>query len=361
MEGLIEVIKTEAEIDPLALHDEEEKRPLSVEGNFLKVVFKEIKVEPSDQSYDLLSDIKYEENKVPSLHSVVKFEVEEESCAVKQEQLSDVSVQDDDLAERSVQVECREVDSLLGAAHKCGVCNQHCDDLEDHECTRPFKCDVCDKRFRNKKNVKVHMGCHTDDDGLRKNWYLSNSRQGDKPGTLFTPSEASRVCSSHLKEAEIRIKTRRKRKLLLPTMVPSVFVDFPKHKQLSVSIDRGHKRMVTEIRNNIHTAKKNIPDVDSSTSLNERRISVAEVYETQRKTKATQCSIGNKLILNNIKLQHKRITRKIKKQNQLIKELRLTIRDLKGEVFNFQKQNQKEKHGIENRVTCQTKRSKGRR
>ncbi|XP_069672458.1 uncharacterized protein [Periplaneta americana] len=161
MEGLIEVIKTEAEIDPLALHDEEEKRPLSVEGNFLKVVFKEIKVEPSDQSYDLLSDIKYEENKVPSLHSVVKFEVEEESCAVKQEQLSDVSVQDDDLAERSVQVECREVDSLLGAAHKCGVCNQHCDDLEDHECTRPFKCDVCDKRFRNKKNVKVHMGCHT--------------------------------------------------------------------------------------------------------------------------------------------------------------------------------------------------------
>ncbi|KAJ4425747.1 hypothetical protein ANN_27943 [Periplaneta americana] len=85
----------------------------------------------------------------------------EESCAVKQEQLSDVSVQDDDLAERSVQVECRDVDSLLGAAHKCGVCNQHCDDLEDHECTRPFKCDVCDKRFRNKKNVKVHMGCHT--------------------------------------------------------------------------------------------------------------------------------------------------------------------------------------------------------
>ncbi|XP_069672450.1 uncharacterized protein [Periplaneta americana] len=98
VKGLMDAIKTEPKTNPLTLHDgiNEEGEPLSTERNVLKV---HVKVESSDQSYDLVSEIKCEENGVP-ITFPVKFEVQEESRTVKEEQLSDVSVQDDDLTER---------------------------------------------------------------------------------------------------------------------------------------------------------------------------------------------------------------------------------------------------------------------
>ncbi|KAJ4426098.1 hypothetical protein ANN_26907 [Periplaneta americana] len=78
------------------------------------------------------------------------------------------------------------------------------------------------------------------------------------------PNKKSRVCSRHFKEADFSISTTLKR--LLPNVVPSVFDDFPKHKQNVSNISRRNKRRITEVVNNIHPAKKNKPNVEHSTS-----------------------------------------------------------------------------------------------
>ncbi|XP_069673306.1 uncharacterized protein [Periplaneta americana] len=95
MEGLIDVIKKEPEMDPLSPQKEdtceEEGENLSMIGNFLQVDVSEIKIEPLDQSCDDVSDIKCEDNEDSTSFPVLKFEPEEESCndTVKEELITD--------------------------------------------------------------------------------------------------------------------------------------------------------------------------------------------------------------------------------------------------------------------------------
>lgn len=200
------------------------------------------------------------------------------------------------------------------------------------------------------KECDFSFHCFPQDEGLRKKWCVAISREGDKPRTLWTPNKKSRVCSRHFKEADFSISTTLKR--LLPNVVPSVFDDFPKHKQNVSNISRRNKRRITEVVNNIHPAKKNKPNVEHSTSaFNEANVSIEEIYEAHKKTIATQCSIESKKIPKAITLQRKKITRTIRKQNQLIGKLRQTICNLKSKLWSLQKQNEKEEQGIEKQLT----------
>ncbi|KAJ4426893.1 hypothetical protein ANN_26692 [Periplaneta americana] len=85
-------------------------------------------------------------------------------------------------------------------------------------------------------------------------WCVAISREGDKPRTLWTSNKKSRVCRRHFKEDDFSISTTLK--CLLPNVVPSVFDDFPRHKQNVSNISRRNKRRITEVVNNIHPAKK---------------------------------------------------------------------------------------------------------
>ncbi|XP_069704191.1 uncharacterized protein [Periplaneta americana] len=80
----MDVIKTEPDIDPLDPQSDrkgDEKNPLSMDRNLLDLDVNQIKVEPPD-SCDVTSDIKCETNDVPATFSVLKCDVEEESCNV---------------------------------------------------------------------------------------------------------------------------------------------------------------------------------------------------------------------------------------------------------------------------------------
>ncbi|XP_069673333.1 uncharacterized protein [Periplaneta americana] len=80
MEVLIEVIKSEAGIDPLDPENDtngEGKLFSSVlDWNSWKVDFNEMKVESPDVSYDNILDIKCEENAYESSYPEVKYEPE---------------------------------------------------------------------------------------------------------------------------------------------------------------------------------------------------------------------------------------------------------------------------------------------
>ncbi|KAJ4436549.1 hypothetical protein ANN_16580 [Periplaneta americana] len=77
-------IKTEPDIDAFTLpndnRNEEEQKPLFVEDNFLKVDVDQIqiKTEPPDLSYDLKSNIKYEEDEDPISFPVSNLGIEKE-------------------------------------------------------------------------------------------------------------------------------------------------------------------------------------------------------------------------------------------------------------------------------------------
>ncbi|XP_069670970.1 uncharacterized protein [Periplaneta americana] len=82
----MDVIKTESEVNPLAMEEEEnckidieEKKPLSQEGNLLDLQVTEIKTECLDHGYDETVGMKYEETPLPVNIFVMKCEVEEES------------------------------------------------------------------------------------------------------------------------------------------------------------------------------------------------------------------------------------------------------------------------------------------
>ncbi|XP_069670964.1 zinc finger protein 664-like isoform X1 [Periplaneta americana] len=84
----MDVIKTESEVNPLAMEEEEnckidvdEKKPLSQEGNSLDLQVTEIKTECLDHGYDENVEMKYEETPLPVNISVMKCEVEESSLS----------------------------------------------------------------------------------------------------------------------------------------------------------------------------------------------------------------------------------------------------------------------------------------
>ncbi|XP_069669820.1 uncharacterized protein [Periplaneta americana] len=74
------VIKMEPDIDPLASYktDTEEGNSLSQEGNIFGLYTTEIKAECMDHSYDVKSEITFEETSVEIDSSIVKSETEEE-------------------------------------------------------------------------------------------------------------------------------------------------------------------------------------------------------------------------------------------------------------------------------------------
>ncbi|XP_069704248.1 uncharacterized protein [Periplaneta americana] len=105
---IMDVIKTEPEVDPLASvfkeADVDNEKPLSEEENFFEVNVNENKLEPPILSCDLKSDIKREENDDTDEFPVVKYEVEDDSWnlnAVKEELVPDVMEKDDVLTETS--------------------------------------------------------------------------------------------------------------------------------------------------------------------------------------------------------------------------------------------------------------------
>ncbi|XP_069670165.1 uncharacterized protein [Periplaneta americana] len=101
----MDVIKTEPEVDPLAIlssdnTDTDEKKPLTEEGNLLDVQLIGMKTEYADYSCDVKSEIKVEDCPVPISFPVVKTEVVEDSSdleRVKQQQKVKVSPVEDEV------------------------------------------------------------------------------------------------------------------------------------------------------------------------------------------------------------------------------------------------------------------------
>ncbi|XP_069704728.1 uncharacterized protein [Periplaneta americana] len=96
-------IKLEPDIDPLAAQEDdrngEDEESLSCESNSCKVDASDIKEEP----YDIVADIKDEENEVSVTYPVLKSEVLDDRSktdAIKEEPLQDMVEEDDDMTNR---------------------------------------------------------------------------------------------------------------------------------------------------------------------------------------------------------------------------------------------------------------------
>lgn len=76
------------------------------------------------------------------------------------------------------------------------------------------------------KNVTFHV--FPKDPALKDKWKIAISRQGDKTGTLWLPSDFSRVCSLHFIQTDFSVSTTKKR--LLPNTVPTIFLGYPTSK-----------------------------------------------------------------------------------------------------------------------------------
>ncbi|XP_069703867.1 uncharacterized protein [Periplaneta americana] len=81
---IMDVIKTEPEIDPLAPENDstgngEEEMLQSMNGNSFVTNVQEMKKDPSDLNCNLISGIKSEENEIHNSYAVLKSEVKEES------------------------------------------------------------------------------------------------------------------------------------------------------------------------------------------------------------------------------------------------------------------------------------------
>lgn len=71
---------------------------------------------------------------------------------------------------------------------------------------------------------------------LRDQWLRVISREGDKKGSKWTPSDRSVVCSKHFTNQDF--KENCKLRKLKATSVPSVFPDYPTYKQQPTSRKR---------------------------------------------------------------------------------------------------------------------------
>ncbi|XP_069669463.1 uncharacterized protein [Periplaneta americana] len=80
----MDLIKIEPEVDPLDLQphdnrDEEEKKPLTEEGNFVYLQVDQIKTEYVDHSYDLTPDVQLEESSAAVTFPATNCKVEDDS------------------------------------------------------------------------------------------------------------------------------------------------------------------------------------------------------------------------------------------------------------------------------------------
>ncbi|XP_069669312.1 uncharacterized protein [Periplaneta americana] len=102
---MMDVIKAELEVDPLSLEtsddtDEDEKKPILEERNLVDQLVIGIKEEYEDQSHDLISEIKFEEDPVSISFPVVKREPEDEQSDFNEEPGVEVTAEDESYAER---------------------------------------------------------------------------------------------------------------------------------------------------------------------------------------------------------------------------------------------------------------------
>ncbi|KAJ4425376.1 hypothetical protein ANN_27991 [Periplaneta americana] len=101
----MDVIKAELEVHPLFPEtsdhtDEHEKKPVLEERNHVDQHVTGIKEEYVDQSHDLTSEIKFEEDPVPITFPMVKREPEEERSEFSEEPRAEVMAEDEVFAER---------------------------------------------------------------------------------------------------------------------------------------------------------------------------------------------------------------------------------------------------------------------
>ncbi|XP_069670140.1 zinc finger protein ZFP2-like [Periplaneta americana] len=181
---VMDVIKTEPDINPLAKETSykihiEERNSISGEGNIYDLHATEIKSECMDHSYDLKSEVTFEETSVPIDFPIVKSEAEEEALElnkVEEKVKLEVTTEEDEVFTESIEVpdscngitenECLQT---VEKTFKCDVCGKLYLDFAKltshsllHMRKRPFICKVCGKDcfefFRLERHVRVHTG-----------------------------------------------------------------------------------------------------------------------------------------------------------------------------------------------------------
>ncbi|KAJ4425926.1 hypothetical protein ANN_27552 [Periplaneta americana] len=206
---VMDVIKTEAEVDPLAIHWSDntvtdEKKPLPEEGNLLDLHVAGIKTECVDDSNDLTLETKVEETAVPTEFVSMKCKDEEESC--------DVDTVEEDVMPRPFK------------CYECGNCFSDFGDfnihVRVHTSENPLKCNICEKSFSSSSELNKHSQKHTDEKTLkcdicqkrfsRYSKLKSHARThtGEKP---FKCDECNKSFSkSHHLKQHARVHTREK-------------------------------------------------------------------------------------------------------------------------------------------------------
>ncbi|XP_069673289.1 uncharacterized protein [Periplaneta americana] len=121
----MDVIKEEPEIDPLAIQSNDEKKPLSEEGNLLALHLAGIKTECVDHSYDPTSETKVEQTALPNNFVTTKCKAEEELCdldTVKDELKLEVTTEENEILTDSF-ADIR--DSTLASYSKVSAKEEH--------------------------------------------------------------------------------------------------------------------------------------------------------------------------------------------------------------------------------------------
>jgi len=162
----------------------------------------------------------------------------------------------------------------------------------------------------------------------RKKWIKIISKEGEKHGSLWKPSDHSVVRHKHFTESDFSVSTKRRK--LLPFVVPSVFPFYPSHKLPEST--RKRKRPTNRTLDNSFVKKSNIIHrseafaLTSSDQPSQGNINSSENSENARnlvqsaKTKALTCKLHKRL--KTLKNQNSKLRNKIKSLENKISNLK---------------------------------------